>query len=143
MTKKGGAANSWLRHLFLSNWWLLEHQLQSRAHAAVAAICLREVVEGTRSGIKTGRGNGGKLLVVENVEGVQAGFQLYPFTESKKLEEAHVKIHDTVGMLSVATNGGRPGHDQRRSRVGGYLDGVHVVASDTSASCSHGQLRIT
>ena len=114
----------------------LERQLQTRPHVSVATIGLGEVVERARPRIKTGGRDGSELLVVENIESIQASFKFDVLANSEHLEEAHVKVDDPLRMLSVTSNRSWTGHNQGRSGIRRNLDGEHIVARNTAAARS-------
>ena len=118
------------------SWKSLKHQLQTRPHIPVATVGLGEVIERVRPRIKTGGRNGTELLVVENIESVQASFKFDVLANAEHLEEAHVKVHDPLRMLSVTSNCGGTRHNQGRSSIRSDLNRKHVVARNTAAARS-------
>src|SRR6266852_4713378 len=122
-------------------WKSLEHQLQTRPHAPVATIGLGEVVERSRPRIKTGGRDGSELLVVKNIESVQASFKPDALANSERFEEAHIKVHGPLSMLSVTSNRGQAGHNQGRSGIRSNLNRKHVVAGNTATACGGREFR--
>ena len=80
--------------------------------------------------------------MVENIESIEAHLKLDALAEPEELEEAHVKVHGPLRMLSVTSDCGRAGKDQRRTRIRGHLDDEHIVAGHTPTSCDGRNLRV-